>query len=330
MIKTYKKLWLGGLASLVILTGSWFAFCHYVLKSVKKEFLQMEATLKQEGFEIFYDTLDFEQHPFSLEINMVQPHFKSPKGFGIQGTKIEMTLRPWNWRKMTFTLPHTQDVIVYVGNTQNKLSLKNGQGFIRLTKQYRLEEVFIDLEEVHALFPGKAEAIALKDVSLDVRSLSAPLELELALRGDVEGLEELLHVPLAKQPITFKLDARLGGFQGKELPRSLEAWREGGGVLDVHTLSFTWLPFEIKGEGTLTFDKELYPLGAFSARIAGYQDGLNFLVAGEVIQRKNATMARFVLDMLSRSNGKGTKEVQVPITFQDRRISIGSIPVWKG
>lgn len=329
MIKIHKKLLLGGLVALLVVGGSWFAFCHYVMKSVKKEFLQIESSLKQEGFEIFYDTLDFQQHLFCLEVNMVQPHFKTPKGFGLQGNKIEMILRPWDWRKMTFTLPHMQDLIVYAGKNQIKIGVKNAHGFIKLTKQHNLEEILIDVEEVHSLFPGKAKTVGLKDVFLDVQSLSAPLELDLTLQCEVKGVEELFQLPLAAQPIAFKLDARLAGFQGKALPHSLEAWRDGGGVLDVQTLNFTWPPFAIKGEGTLTLDKGMYPLGAFSTQITGYKDGLHYLVTGQVIQRNNATMVGFVLDMLSRSDNKGKQEIQVPLTLQDRSISIGGIPVWE-
>lgn len=331
MTKSHKKILLGSIIFLFILSGGWLAFCHYVLKTFKAELAQLEITLKQQGFDISYEALEFHQHLFSFEINAFQPRIKSPKGFGWEVSKLGINLRPWNWRKITFSFPHTQDVILYYGRVGKNLSVTNAQGFVRLTKFHKLQEFSIDAEGISSFMEGKANSVSLRDVHLDLQNLSAPLDLDIAFTCEFKGLEDLLHLPLSSKPVTFALDARLGGFQTqKEFPASLEAWRDGGGVLDVHTLRFTWLPFEVKGDGTLTFDKEMYPLGSFSTRITGYHDGLNSLVAGNIIHQKNATMVEFVLDMLSRSNDKGIKEVQVPITLQDHKISVGSIPVWKG
>ena len=109
---------------------------------------------------------------------------------------------------------------------------------------------------------------------------------------------------------------------------SLTRWRDSGGTLELESFNLIWGPLRIAGDGTLSVDPTLQPVGAFSARIAGLDRLLDLLEERGQIPRQQAALARIGLAVLLRTpaNG-GPAEARLPVTLQDRVLSIGPIPL---
>lgn len=209
------------------------------------------------------------------------------------------------------------------------LSLEGAHGTLNLTHQGRLEEASFSVDHLHFMTKDTPQPIFLQALSLKVKNVSHPLDLQFSLSSNVNGLDAFLKATPPLQPLMLSLDATLSGFQGTTLPHSYAEWRDGGGVLEVKLLKLTLAPVIVTAEGTLTFDKDMYPLGSFSSHLVGYQEALSHLVETGYVKKKNASMVSFVLDIMSRADAKGSKQITVPITLQDRKISVGAIPLWK-
>lgn len=111
-------------------------------------------------------------------------------------------------------------------------------------------------------------------------------------------------------------------------PESLTRWRDAGGTLEVETLTLNWGPLRIAGNGTLTVDQALQPVGAFAARISGLETLLDLLEQSGEIRPQQAAIARLALAVLTRApEGGGPPEASVPISIQDRMLSIGPVPL---
>ncbi len=336
MFQNRKKLLISLLVSFlsILLLGSvgWFALFEYGSRWLKTEVERAVSDLKQKGYHISYTSLTFQGHPLSIKATFQNPQINDSLGFATwQGQEMNISMRPWNLYTLTVLLPYDQKISLLKSPSLplETLSLEGGQGILTLTRQGQLDEVSFSANRLHFTTKEAPQPIFLQGLSLKATNASSPLDLRLSFMTEVKGMDAFLKGPLSLQPLIFSLNATLSGFQGKTRPQSLNEWRDGGGVVDVELLKFTWPPIVVTAEGTLTFDKDMYPLGSFSSHIAGYQEALTRLVETGYIKKKNASMVSFVLDMMSRADTKGDKHLTVPITFQDRKVSVGAIPLWK-
>lgn len=171
----------------------------------------------------------------------------------------------------------------------------------------------------------------------DILNDPAPVTLRLALRADQLTLAPEL-LPETPSPVlgneisvvraNFDLN---GAIQTNEpVPLALADWRDQGGTVDVERLEIAWGPMRLVGDGTLALDAALQPEGAFSARISGLADVLTAMERASMIDARTAAIARITLAVLTRrSEDGGAPEARVPLTIQNRQLSIGPVALFK-
>ena len=82
----------------------------------------------------------------------------------------------------------------------------------------------------------------------------------------------------------------------------------------------------IAGAGTLALDDALQPVGSFTAEIVGLDRLLDLLERAGQIGPQQAAIARIALAVLTRAPADGgPAQARVPVTVQDRRLSIGPV-----
>lgn len=326
-----KYVILGIVGFLIVSSMGWYGFMRYSLKKIEKEIARLENNLKQQDFEITHNPIQFTHTLFALKATIPDLHLKTPEeAVSWESSAIHVTIHPWTPKRIALEIPHLSRATL--GKT-SFFPLKEGllndtEGTLTLTSKGEPQALALKVDRIQALAQDKVQPLSLHQVSLSLDNLSTPLTASIDAFAHIKGLEALLgKAPTSELP-TVSLKADLSGFQGTiPGPHSLAEWRDGGGVLEVRSLNFTWNPLEITADGTLTVDKDLYPLGSFSSHIKGYEEGLKQLVKAGFIKEQSATMAGFFLNMLSQSNGKGDKTIKVPLTLQDRHLSLGVIPL---
>ncbi len=109
---------------------------------------------------------------------------------------------------------------------------------------------------------------------------------------------------------------------------ALTAWRDQGGVVEISRLSLGWGALTVKGSGTLALDIGLQPIGAMTARIAGYAETIDRLSAAGTLGRGQGLVAKLALGVLARTpEGGGRPEVEVPVSVQNRMLTVGPVPL---
>jgi hypothetical protein len=107
-----------------------------------------------------------------------------------------------------------------------------------------------------------------------------------------------------------------------------DAWRDGGGSLDVRRLAVSWGPLTLTSSATLALDDQLQPMGSGSAKISGYAETLDRLGAAGVLTKSAATVAKAVLSLLAGTGGgDAPSSVDVPLTLQYRTLSMRQVPL---
>lgn len=136
--------------------------------------------------------------------------------------------------------------------------------------------------------------------------------------------------PLGTDVTSFQLEGTLNG----PLPAVnhatdwAEAWRDGGGSLEVRHVTLEWGPLVLTTSATLALDEQLQPMGSGSARVVGYAEALDRLSAAGVLTKSASTVAKAVLSLLAGTGDGATPgAVDVPLTLQYRTLSMRQVPL---
>ncbi|MEQ9449282.1 MAG: DUF2125 domain-containing protein, partial [Rhodospirillaceae bacterium] len=107
---------------------------------------------------------------------------------------------------------------------------------------------------------------------------------------------------------------------------TLEAWQADAGTLEVDALNLEWAPLSLMASGTMALDGSLQPVGAFNARFQGFFHALDALAEQGVVRSRDASMARVVLGLLTRTPPHGgPPELSLPMTLQDGKLFAGPV-----
>jgi uncharacterized protein DUF2125 len=107
-----------------------------------------------------------------------------------------------------------------------------------------------------------------------------------------------------------------------------EAWRDGGGALEVRSLALRWGPAAGEAVATLALDEALQPAGAGTVRLTGATEVLDAAAAAGLLAPGPAAMARTALRLLERRPaGGGPPELEVPLTLEDRTLVLARFPL---
>ncbi|HUX79757.1 MAG TPA: DUF2125 domain-containing protein [Alphaproteobacteria bacterium] len=332
MLKNRKVLFASLLILLSLVIVSWLIFFEYNVRWLEKNIEEVASDLRQKGYTVAYSKVEITGNPLFLKIIFQNPHLKDPKGlFDWHGQEMGMAIRPWQPYILTCTFPGDQKL----GVPQNTpiplgiLQVEGARATISLASIGVLEEVAIVVDRISSHLKGQLQPVFLEEISLKVTNLLDPLNLSIFFKANVLNLEKPLNLPPRDHPFNLKFEGTLAGYQPTVFPKTLAEWRDGGGVIDVNSLKLSWPPLTFDANGTLTLDNNMYPLGAFSSRVIGYQDALADLVKLGWVKKKNASAVSFALDLFSIPDETGTKQLTIPITLQNKTLSVGPAPLLK-
>lgn len=112
------------------------------------------------------------------------------------------------------------------------------------------------------------------------------------------------------------------------LAEQLDIWRRSGGAVEVRRLSVRHGVLGLDGDGTITLDQNLQPEGAFGVSVIGFNPAVDALVAKEFVKRQEGQLAKAALGLFAKvPAGGGPKQIDVPLTIQDRKLTVGPFPL---
>jgi hypothetical protein len=136
--------------------------------------------------------------------------------------------------------------------------------------------------------------------------------------------------PLGVNISSLSMDGRMNGPlpDTRDITRWAEAWRDGGGSLEITHLAMGWGPLGLTSSATLALDDQLQPMGSGNGRIVGYAETLDRLAVGGMLTKSAATAAKAVLSLMAgTSDTDEPSSVDVPLTLQYRTLSMRQVPL---
>ena len=331
-MQKFNKIYASLFVLVALLIIGWFFFYEYSVRWLEKELDKAQARLKEKGYVVSYSKVDISGNPLTVKAVIKDLNVQDPSGlFEWQGQEAIFRINPWTFHRVTYEFPGDQNIRI----PQNpyfsfgELHLEGAQGNVDLTSEGKVEALSLSGTRIISSLGKTVQPVSLEDFTLNLENIMHPLTLKVSFQGNLVNLEKLLNISPLDHPFEISIVAALGGFNAKEFPKSLAEWRDGGGVLDINHISLNWDPIHVEAEGTLTLDKNMYPLGSFSSQITGFQEAMPYMVKLGWIKEKNVSTTLFVLNLFSSPESQGQKKLAIPITLQNKKVSIGPANLFK-
>lgn len=325
------------LAALVLIAyGTLWAVTSLNLRSGVLDWI---AARQAEGYRINYTDLNLGGFPLAARVTVLSPVVTAPDGrtlgWSWAGDRAAFEASPFRHDGITLRLAGEEALSINVDGklktyrgAADELTLRTAGGASPRSGELTVRGLAMAAEEPGDTI-GLERLIATGALQERVPAISGPQSL-LAIQINASGLKlpTQLGLPLGDTIGELSADATIQGLlhSFSNLQGELAAWREAGGLVDLARFGIHYGDLKMNGAGTLSLDPALQPVGAFTARIEGFQQTIAALTDRGIIDARVASKARMALAVLSHRAGDGSPPtLQLPLTVRDRALSIGPI-----
>jgi hypothetical protein len=135
---------------------------------------------------------------------------------------------------------------------------------------------------------------------------------------------------LTEEPVqSLSFDATVKGpMPPAPLKDALAAWRDAGGVVELHSFGFAQGPLAVSGNATLALDPALQPEGAGTITTVGLGAAVEILIRDGLIPPDRALVARTTVKALEKPGADGRPQATVGLSLQNRTVSFGPVPLF--
>lgn len=318
-------------AVLVFLWAAWTAYWFVMADRAGDWIALWAAPAPGKVWHATFDGSEVGGYPFSLDVRVTNPvvAWQNSSGGGVwTGPWLLASFRPWSLERFDVALPEEQTVTVDDGATLRMIALAMTEGRATVAvENNRASALSAEMTDVVATWAQNRPPVAASRVLLDVATVPDEEEAwDVFLRVHDARFPAEAPEPFEGNVPLLEVDLRLrGAVPGGPLAQRLAAWRDAGGVIDVRELKLDWPPLDVTGEGTITIDREMKPLGAFTAEVVGYRELLDALEAMGRLTRNQALVAAAAMDALAATDEDGKKRLSVPISMQNGKAFAGPI-----
>jgi len=301
---------------------------------------------RAEGWQASHGTVKLGGFPHRWWLRIERPGLSRPPGARAEvaswaGPWIELGWAPWASRRVRLRTAGAHD-FGFAGGTGGRLRLtaRDITGWLELGDGGAITRIDVGGDTLTVIPPGAPRAggpFRVNRIMLraDLRPDAVPADAApppwLALDADILGLTlpARIGAPLGRAIARIAGQATVRGAIPAGRPAaSLAAWRDQGGVIDISRFTLGWGLLTVSGAGTLALDAGLQPIGALATHIAGYGYAIDRLTRAGTLSLGQRLAARLALGALARRpKGGGRPEVRAAISIQNRRLTVGPIPL---
>ena len=311
--------------ALLVLLGVIYAAYWFVAASqMNKAVIAWSEARRAEGWQVNYTDLTTTGFPGRMVLHAAKPEIITESAIAWRGESVTVSLSPLNLHTLHISAPGHHEIGIGEGHLDgNFAGLDATIGF---TGDGHLGDFQATAHSVtFGALTAESLVVSLTPLSPPQPITHASPTVGFSVTATEIGVPELpgqvleRHVKLAE--FTGRL---LGAVPLQSSPRNaITAWSTDGGTIAIDRLALEWEPMAVDGDGTIAFDAQMQPLAAFSARVRGYDQMMNRIVAAGMIQPGPATAGRMLMSLMAKPDAQGRSAIPLPITVQEGGIWLG-------
>lgn len=323
------------LLPVVIAAAAYGAYWFYVAGQVRDGIVDWAAARRAEGITVGWDRYAVTGFPGKLRVTIAAPVFANSAatpGYEARGAVLTGEAWPWSPREWHLAAPQGGKVTIQPGPERAAVTIAAAQ---------LLGTVMVPRDPGASASSGTAVSLAGEQITIaaDVRLTAARATVQAILPSRKVDHQDIwasatiaadeLVLPAPVEPLgqtIAHIDSGIvvkGTIPPGPRPAALAAWRDDGGTLELQYFSIGWGKLALAATGTLSLDQDMQPLGALTARIGGYSEIIDALVAAKTMRPGDAQFAKIGLGLLAKPGSDGSPEINAPITLQNGFLFIG-------
>lgn len=323
-------------AAFTAYSGYWYYIAYYAEAYVQERADDMAAA----GIDFSYDAIEVSGFPYRLILDFTNADFSLQQGdlqIDWRAPQLQAIAQPWNFRHLILFSERPQiDIRTEPGRARG-LTLKprflqasyktNTAGTKSIS--FGLEKVEINSADQQSL--ATSESAALHVRLYDTRGGNPETKglVGTQLANVAIGLKGLKGLKVSGANSGTDLDISITP-RGPFLPRltsySLAAWRDAGSTIEIEDVKIHAADWIAWGDGSISLDEQLRPLGALSLHADNTDNLLAWLAGIGLIDNSGLSEIQAAARTLHAMLGKGSDPL-VPVTLQGGFLSIGPISV---
>jgi hypothetical protein len=288
------------------------------------------------GYQISYDDRQTFGFPRHIVMRLVNLHWRNADGIDFRTDDMDIEVTPWNWNQFEAKFKNHVSVAAPLDNDGHALILASGEG---------RADVKLDNDGVWKrarLFLHDTRLGLSPDYLFQAERLSASIERPpespkdhtqagLTLIGEADNIVVPNAMPSPFGNKAQKLAAHMrvmGPVPDVRIRSAVDAWNKDSGVVEFDDLTLQWGVLDIMSKGTIGFDDDLQPEGAFAGTVANPKDTMQQLIDHGFIAMHDQSMLAAVMEMFAKPNVHGSKAMELPITIQLGALFFGPIRIF--
>ena len=317
---------------IIVISGLWTAYWCGVSHILRDSVRERITELNQHGVEFNYGNLNVYGYPFWFEIRLENPSvmLKRNKNWKWRLPIVVAKLRPWQRSKILLDLSGKHK---FNGSRNFGVFARKLGAVVHVGKQGILSTSF-DAEGIKAKI-SEMRVLSVEKVTLKLNSTrdnGVQCAYTLCIHFKMNSLKvpAAWAFPLGNVVSNFRLSAHLEGTVNplNDLD-GMTLWRESGGVLELNTLDISHAALKVYGNGTFALDPDLQPIGSLALRLKGGLEAADSLIRRKLINKRQAMAIKLMLAALTTREAGQAAHIKLPLTLQDRELTVGSFSLFK-
>lgn len=337
LLKPGHRHWIASLKLVGLCCVIWASVWWYASISYSRTIDQWIEAGRASGYTITYDDRYLFGFPYRVAFRFTNLKWRNTDDIEFQTDNIDISALPWKWQTfLTHFFGHTEIRAPLEGTSEALvLQAEDGKARVKVSSDGAWSFAKLDLDQAGlGLSPSYLFSAAHLSVSAE-KPLTPPhshLDTGLSIHAQADAILVPDRVPtpfgqnLQHLETTIRIMDYIPDFR---LKSSLEAWNQDSGIIEFDHLRLDWGSLKLVAKGTMGFDDDLQPEGAFSSTLANHEEVLEALTKAGFIASSQTQMLQSAMNLFSKeSEEDDLSGIQVPITVQLGGLFLGPVTIF--
>ncbi|MBV8548836.1 MAG: DUF2125 domain-containing protein [Alphaproteobacteria bacterium] len=289
------------------------------------------------GYVISYDNRQQFGFPLRITLRYTGLHWRNADGITFEAGDIDIAALPWRTRDFTAKFKQRATLSAPFGSGEDALllSAERGEAHVSVTAdgKWLVSSIDVNAAKVGHAPDNLVEAGALTATA--TRPIEDPHDhheagLIVSAAASNIFLPPALNLPFGNRMAKINIDLRImGAVPDFRRHASVDAWNKNSGIVEFDRLRVEWGTLVMSLKGTLGFDDDLQPEGAFSGAVANHDKVLMALMSGGYIPARQEDMLHSAMQLFARPMKQdGIDGIEMPITVQLGGLFLGPVKIY--
>ena len=326
-----------GVLVVLVLAGWWLVWS-YAASRYEAVLDDLISSVRGEGYQVTFDDRSHFGFPRRVALRFSNLRWRSSNGIVFHADSIDISSAFWDWDefKAHFKNGATLEAVLDDGGAALHLSGGNGTAHVVLNadRQWKVAQLVLEDSKLgrapDTLFTAERLTLDAERPDMPVKSNK---ESGLTLDGAAQGITvpDAMAASFGARMDAFSIAMRVMGYVPDVRQRdAVEKWNKESGVVELSRFDMDWGVLHLKARGTVGFDDDLQPEGAFVAAVSAPEPVLKVLMDGGYIAARQAGMLNSALGLFAKSsqNSAADTGIELPIAVQLGGLFLGPVRVF--